>query len=274
MTPIATVAEVQQSIQRAKEGAGGYCTNFFPVEARLKSWTERGELFGEFSGRTAFFVRRERGFGHLYFCSADLAQLGRDLAATACIQGEPLSIDLLGQEAALASLLPVFEAAGFQRYNRLQRLARARAAEDNDASPGSSQVAFIGESDVEAAMHLIETEFDRYADQLPQPYELAAAIAARQVYGVKSNGKLGALLYFETQGVTSVLRYWVVAPQYRDQKFGSALIRHYFADQGAVRRFILWVTVNNENALEKYRRYGYTPDGLTDEVLLNKRLQT
>ncbi len=100
-------------------------------------------------------------------------------------------------------------------------------------------------------------------------YEIEAAIEARQILAVKCEGALAALLFFESQGFTSTIRYWVVAERFRSHRFGSALMRHYFAAQSAVRRFILWVTADNDNAVLKYRHYGYAPDGLIDHVLVN-----
>jgi GNAT superfamily N-acetyltransferase len=92
------------------------------------------------------------------------------------------------------------------------------------------------------------------------------------VLTIKADGSLAAILFLETQGFTSTVRYWVVADKFQSRGFGSALIRHYFAAQSAVRRFILWVTVDNENAVQKYRHYGYAPDGLIDHVLLNAEI--
>src|SRR5262249_62351967 len=109
---------------------------------------------------------------------------------------------------------------------------------------------------------------DRFADQLPTPYEIEAAITARQIFIIKQNGEIAALLFFETQGLTSTIRYWLVASQFHSRGFGSALIRHYFVTPPAVRRFMLWVTATNENAIQKYQHYGYKPDGLVDHVLV------
>jgi hypothetical protein len=50
-------------------------------------------------------------------------------------------------------------------------------------------------------------------------------------------------------------------------------LRHYFTAQSTVRRFVLWVTAANENAVLKYRHYGYNPDGLEDHVLVNKMIR-
>ncbi len=142
------------------------------------------------------------------------------------------------------------------------------------ANPNSlgSQVVWAELADSQAILDLLDRSFDHFADQIPLPYEIDAAIESRQVLAIKCEGALAALLFFETQGFTSTVRYWVVAPEFQSRGFGSALIRHYFTAQNAVRRFILWVTVDNENAVQKYRHYGYAPDGLVDHVLINSRI--
>jgi GNAT superfamily N-acetyltransferase len=95
------------------------------------------------------------------------------------------------------------------------------------------------------------------------------AILSRQILAAKCEGQLAALLFFETQGFSSTLRYWAVAEAYRARRLGAALMRQYFSDQSQVRRFLLWVEANNQNAIEKYQHYGYAPDGLLDLVFIN-----
>jgi ribosomal protein S18 acetylase RimI-like enzyme len=150
------------------------------------------------------------------------------------------------------------------------RLARpAQAASEAAGISTGSNVEFAVKEDANAILNLLELSFDRYADQLPALYEIEAALSNRQVLAVKHDGQVAALVHFETQGFTSTVRFWVVAPQYRSHGYGSAVIREYFAMHGNVRRFILWVTAQNENAIQKYRHYGYAPDGLVDRVLVN-----
>ena len=124
-------------------------------------------------------------------------------------------------------------------------------------------------SDTQAILALLEASFDPYADQLPMPYELHDAITHHNVLVVKKDAILAALLFFETQGFTSTVRYWAVAEPFRAFRLGSILMRHYFTAQTAVKRFILWVTASNNDALKKYQHYGYAPDGLVDYVLAN-----
>jgi ribosomal protein S18 acetylase RimI-like enzyme len=124
-------------------------------------------------------------------------------------------------------------------------------------------------ADVPTILNLLVGAFDRYAEQLPTAAEIESAVAAGQIFVVRMDDTLAGLLFFETQGMTSTLRYWLVTEGFRDRHVGAALMRHYLATQSAVRRFLLWVIASNDNAVQKYRRYGFAPDGLVDQVLVS-----
>ena len=83
---------------------------------------------------------------------------------------------------------------------------------------------------------------------------------------------MAALLFFETVGLSSTLRYWAVDLAFQSRRLGGAVIRHYFAIHSGVRRFLLWVATANQNALTKYQHYGYAADGLFDLVFVNDRI--
>lgn len=275
MSAVTTVGQVFDAMQQAKRDAPAFCTNFFPTQGRLQGWIDHNALLVEERAGAVFFLRRDHEFWHLYFCAADVPALRRELAVFPSVKSEPVAIDLIGKEGALDSLLSAVEFAGFRRYCRLLRLARSgEPVEPAQSFPADAQVQWGDPTDVPAILELLEASFDRYADQLPMPYEIQAALAARQIQVVKCDGTLAALLYSETQGFTSTVRYWVVAERFRAQRLGAALMRQYFASNPAVRRFILWVTADNENAVGKYRHYGYAPDGLTDHVLLNAMIRS
>jgi len=87
--------------------------------------------------------------------------------------------------------------------------------------------------------------------------------------GSRIAGALAGLLLFERRGVTSTVRHWLVDAAVRHRGVGGALMRRYFEGQRGVRRFLLWVAFDNEDAIRKYRHYGYAPDGLIDIVLVN-----
>ena len=269
MSPIQTPQEVLDAIQKAKAGAKAFGTNFFPMESKLQSWIDHGELFAEWYKGAAFFYRTDRDFRHFYFCAADWMALEQGIAASIGLKTGRVTTDLVGNEPGLNQMLPVFERAGFRRYTQLQRLARIGRPETGGGVP---EAGFAEKMDGPAAMELIESSFDRYGEQLPLPYEMESAVENRQVLAVKRNDELAGLLFFETQGLASTIRFWAVAEKFRAQRVGSVLMQFYFQTQSAVRRFTLWVDAHNENAIQKYRHYGYAPDGLVDHVLANEMI--
>ena len=99
MTPVTTVTEVSDAVQRAKTGATTYCTNFFPTQPKLQGWIDHGELAGEFQDRVTFFGRKDRDFWHSYFCAPDVGTLEREVAESSFLRTERVAVDLVGNEA-------------------------------------------------------------------------------------------------------------------------------------------------------------------------------
>jgi len=273
MTPIGKVAGVFDAIQKAKEGASGFVTNFFPVQPKLQGWVDHGELFVESRDGSAFFWRKDRDFWHLYFCAANLASLKHAIASLSGLKSEPVMMDLVGNEAALGDQLALWKSEGFRPYTQLHRMARAFQSAPDPSGTHDTPVVYAEKTDAPAISDLLGRSFDRLAEQLPMPYEIESAIESRQILVVKSQGMLGGLLFFETHGFTSTVRYWLVAEEFRASHLGSTLMRHFFATQSAVRRFVLWVIADNANAVQKYQHYGFIPDGLIDYVLANEKIR-
>jgi ribosomal protein S18 acetylase RimI-like enzyme len=269
MIPAPAIGGVFDAIQQVKTGAPAFCTNFFPVQRKLQEWIEHGELLLENRGEAAFFLRQDRDFWHFYFCARDVAALGREIAALADLKTRRLTTDLVGSEETLRDINGALTAASFRPYAQLQRMARAGGPTAPSASTDDAPVTLAEHTDGPAVLALLEAGFDRFADQLPLLREIEAAIAARQILAVKVEGTLAAVLFFETQGFTSSVRYWAVAAPFRSRRLGAVLMRRYLESHSTVRRFTLWVVADNRNAIEKYRHYGYEPDGLVDHVLLN-----
>jgi hypothetical protein len=270
MIPVLSVAEVREGMQRAKARASDYSTNFFPTEKRLQEWVTRGELQQTGGAEVVFYFRRDRDFWHLYHCAGNAAALGEGLRSLSENDTEKLVVDLVGNGESQAELTGIYLKAGFRSHGRLMRLAHV--SKEALALPVAGGVEFAAVADVPLILDLLERNFDKYGEQIPLAHEIEAAAQMRQVLVVKREGALAGLLFFETQGVTSTLRFWAVAEKFRDVKVGSTLMRHYLASQSAVKRFVLWVAAPNVGAIQKYQHYGYAPDGLVDEILVNRQV--
>lgn len=268
-----SVEEVFAAIEQSKEKATAFCTNFFPAKSKLEAWIEQKTLKVQSSPETTFFLRRDRDFWHLYFCARDPDALGASLKKLAELKTERVVLDVLGKREELAALLPALTAAGLQPYKELVRMARGAATQEEfaqfpDEFKARPSVAERG--DGQAVLALIESAFDPYAKQIPSLDEIESAIEACQILIVRQGQDPAGLLFFETRGVTSTLRFWAMARKFRDLHLGSTLMRHYLISQAVVRRFVLWVNADNEDALRKYRHYHYATDGVVDCVLANE----
>ena len=271
MIPFRTVGQVFDAIGLVKAGASALVTNFFPEQRKLQTWIDREQLFGICSANAVFFFQRDTDFWHLYFCAASEEALKNNLTTTHDWMQEAVTVDLVGSEAALKGTLTLLESAGFRQYRQLQRMTRS--AQSDPVLPAKDLPAvFADADDLPAIRDLIFFSFDRYAEQLPLLDEIGTAVTNRQILVVKKDGLLAGLLFFQTQGFTSTVRFWLVAEPFRAFGIGSALMRHYFATQTSARRFLLWVVATNENAVQKYRHYGFAPDGLIDHVLVNEKI--
>jgi GNAT superfamily N-acetyltransferase len=270
MNPVRDSSEVAEAINRAKAAAPAFCVNFFPAPGKLEGWIEHCELFLEMVNGATLFMRKDRDFWHLYFCAASSEALQRALAACLVLRSEPVVVDLVGKETALSDLVALFEFAGFRRYNRLFRMSRTVPPAVAPAATPDSRVVAAGKTDCQPILDLLLRSFDCRAEQIPMLYEIEAAVEAGQIRVAHCACALAGLLFFETQGLTSTLRYWLVAPEFRTYRLGSALMNHYFAEHPTARRFLLWVLADNHNAISKYEHYGFAPDGLVDTVLANE----
>lgn len=273
MQPVDTVKQVFTAIQQVKTNATAFCTNFFPVPQKLQSWIDHSELFCEHQPEAVFFFRKDRDFWRIYYCATNRGGLKQELMDLPDMKTKSMVMDLIEREAAPDSSLPIMESIGFRLYTRLCRLARPGSRGSQPPSPGDLQPVYAGNDDLQAVSDLLNASFDHYAEQLPAIYEIEAAINNRQILLLKHAQTLAGLLFFETQGLASAIRYWVVAEKFRTLRYGSALIRAYFAAHAAIQRFNLWVIADNQPAILRYQHYGYVSDKLVDHVLVNEAIR-
>ena len=114
MNLVQSAGAVLEAIQQIKGTAGAsFCTNFFPVRAKLDAWISREEFFEERGPQVVCFFRKDRNFLHLYFAAESPAALAEALAQSDTIRDHPVSLDLVGPEAAIAPQEKLLNDSGF-----------------------------------------------------------------------------------------------------------------------------------------------------------------
>lgn len=271
MQLITSAQEVYELIDRVKLNSHRVITNFFVTELRLNSWIAKGELFSYAQCDNLWLFRRDRDFFHLHYVSPGIDILRSGVEKLVTRFGATIfSVDVLGRENEIMPIVNIFRENHFCDHlylNRMKKIVKERRPPEVSRCP---EAEFAGQDDADAVMCLLETSFDKFAEQLPDIKEIREAIDKKTILIVRKDGVIAGMLYFEMTGLTSVLRYWFVDQRYRELKIGSKLMWHYFDICNQATCFILWVITDNENAIKRYIHYGYNMDYLMDQILVNK----
>ena len=181
-------------------------------------------------------------------------------------------VDILGRDAVREPLESVFTAAGFNVLTTLQRMSRKTPAEEYKAESG---IGLAQPDDASAVLHLLQANFIAEEEQIPCLEEIREWIIAKEI--LVSRGKTGqgimGFVIFDISPAALYLRYWFVSPGIRGNGVGGKLMRAMFAIGVNTKRQYFWVKTDNENAIFRYRHYGFEFEPLKDVVLAHGQSQ-
>jgi GNAT superfamily N-acetyltransferase len=263
--------ELLASIASIRSNTKHSITNLFAPREQMQQWTDRGALSVWETGRGLLVLRRERDLHRLYHVAADAAELALLLEGfSATGPATEIVVDLVGTCQQNEAVAGVYRAHGFSDYAKLLRMRRLPSREFPCRQQGDSSAGFASPDDLEIIFAFLGRILDRFRDQIPDADEMREAIYRHRVLVERSNGAIGGLLLFEDTGVTSLLRYWYVDPDWCNRGIGGRLMRAYLGLCRKQRRNLVWVVRDNASAIAKYRHYGFEDDKLTDQILLRR----
>ena len=172
--------------------------------------------------------------------------------------------DIIGRE---EQCLPIVAALQESQGKVITSLVRMiRLAEPFDYIPDPS-IRKATEEDIPRVSQFLHSFFDARTEQIPYDEELKNFVLEGHVLLCKDDDEETGFLIYEQNNTTLYLRYWFTHPDYRDRKVGSRLLRRFFEEGKATKRQLLWVIRSNENAIKRYRHYGFEEENMYDYVL-------
>lgn len=241
-------------------------TNFFLTQHSIERAISKKRLTGIAQPGASLLLRRDRDFSHLYINYSNREVLKSLLERVT--RETPLVVDVIQRDNSHHQMIAVLEEVGFTPHRLLFRLNRPVQVTKEDTSETNLRLA--SKSSAVEILRYLETHFDKYSEQLPELDEIENAISNNQIVVSVVDHQLAGFLYFESLGQSSILRYWFVSPNFRNQNVGSSLIRHYLSTSCPNASSQLWVVHDNYNAIDKYRHYGYKKDILEDQIMIRK----
>lgn len=270
MNKISSIEELLKSIAEIRNMGKGFITNFFLDEAKHQVWIDKDVLYFERMPNTFFLIKKNNSFMNVFYASSSVENFKVDLGIfNKQYIKETLMFDVVGRKNDCEKMSSLFYEKGFKEYCSLVRLSKIN---DGDITEPSDGVVYSDVFQTEDVFYLLNEYFDERSEQIPYLDEIKQYAINNQVLLYMEKGKMLGFVIYEINKSTLYLRYWFVHPEYRNKKIGSKLLHQFFYIGKNTRRQILWVITTNENAIKRYKYYGYKNDDLFDVTYCNKNI--
>ena len=264
MTNFRTWEDVVRCVAESRD-KGRMLSNFFPDEKRMNRWCDSGSFSYVELGETTFLKRRQECFSNIYFLSSSVEALAKDAVLLISANNSTrMVVDVLGRDAMREPVEGVFKSIGFSTLTTLQRMSRRTPSVQYSSEIG---IEVASPSDAYAIHRLLTDNFVAEEEQIPCLAEIEDWIAAQSILVARGDNGIKGFVIFDLSPAALYLRYWFVSPDARGGGIGGKLMRSMFAMGANTKRQYFWVKTANENAIKRYRHYGFEFEELKDTVL-------
>ncbi|MBQ6741342.1 MAG: GNAT family N-acetyltransferase [Bacteroidales bacterium] len=265
MQRVNSFEELQQKIAEIRSLRLGFMTNFFPDSSKHAFWIGKRDCFTERIGNTLFVIKKSPDFWNVFYCTTTLDALAADLDSFHNANPRvTMMYDIVGRDIQCKPLVELFEGKGCKEATSLVRMMRM--TEPVDYEPTTS-IRLAKQDDLKEISELLHTFFDERTEQIPYDEELSEYTKHGHVLICEEDKNTAGFLIYEMNVSTLYLRYWFTHPDYREKKVGSRLLRRFFEDGKETKRQLFWVIRSNENAIKRYKHYGFKEENMYDFVM-------
>lgn len=265
MDKVLDYSYLQTIVSNIRNNSKAFTTNYYPNEIKDKRLILLGALFVESIGNTCFIIKQMDGFYELAFVSTDIESLIKSSSLFIKDRTEVFVTDIIGTDIQVKELSVSFIALGFRQRRVLQRMIKI--GKDEASQVDSVNVVPANINDTSAIHTILLENFDSLTEKIPSVEELEKFVGDNQIFLYKDNNNIAGLIIFELTASVFYLRYWYTSNEYRNKGIGSSLYKKVMYLSGKIKRQMLWVVADNENAIKRYESYGFKPDKLSDIVL-------
>lgn len=265
MQIVKSFEDLQQQVTEIRSLRLGFVTNFFPDPVKNGLWIEKKHCYTERINNTLFIIRQSPSFWNVFYCSTILDALGVDLEIfQSQNSGKVLMYDLVGREIQCNPLVNLFKSKGCKEATSLVRMTRMTEPMEYTSD---SAIRYAEEKDISQISEQLHQFFDERTEQIPYDEELKDYAKQGHILVCEEKGVMAGFLIFELNATTLYLRYWFTHPDFRDKKVGSRLLRRFFEEGKDTKRQLFWVIRTNDNAIVRYRHYGFAEENMFDYVM-------
>ena len=248
----------------------GYISNLFINPLKNSLWIKKRELFYISFTEGFFVIRKSQLVNCLFYITTDTEHLRRGLADYYHLLNFTIMVDLVG-DAKIVSIKQIFLDSGFRQYEFIYRMSRVGIP---NLSSFDSGVSYAELNDTNIIRQLLLSNFNPLSEQIPEVEEIVQFIKNKRILVYKQGNEICGFIIFELTGLTLYLRYWFVCSQYRDFHIGSKLFNAFMYEGRNTKRQLFWVIADNENAIKRYKHYGFEAENMFDYELMKSDMNT
>lgn len=229
----------------------------FPSE--ITDWIRNGELYMAESFNGWILIHRKEIVSNLFFISPSYADAEKAIAAfkeKSSWKENPIVIEEISKSTIPSLNIPV--------NMTLTRMTRSGPVLYlNDIGNGIQNATSI---EKEKIRKILLDNFNPCCESIPSINEIEDLILKGTVVLHCKDGNITGLMICEKDKSTIHLRYWWVSPSMRNAGVGSSLLNEFFRMGEKTTRQILWVSANNENAINRYKHFGFEQELMFDYI--------
>jgi len=242
-------------------------TNFFIPELQFNQLLIENKIQAFKTDKACFLLSDDDGFKRLYFIVSTVDELKAIFKYLSAKFQNTISVETVGNSKYLKDVKEIFLQNNFYEYSSMVRMSKIR----NELENVNFENIHLLTADKKNAFHeLYNKYFDKFIERIPTIEEIDGFIKNKNAYYFSDNNDIQGFIVFEPHGITSHLRYWFVNPSYREKKIGSKLIQLFFNIGEGVKREIFWVIESNQNAIKRYKHFGFIEEDMHNLILINK----
>jgi GNAT superfamily N-acetyltransferase len=269
---VADFIEIDNSFVKIKNYKKKLITNFFPNREKIEIWISKNEFYKIEIGEVIYFLRSNLDFYTLFFIASSNEELDKSLSQLLIGFSDEIFILDIVQREEFSDVLNIFYDKSFNLYTSLVRMNRLNHRADllyisTDVIKEASRHHLI------SLNNMLHSFFDEKAEQLPDEMELENWIENKNILIYEEDNQIGGFLIYEIIGNTLYLRYWFVHPDFREKRVGSKLFNEFEIRGKETNRHLFWVIRSNENAIKRYKHYGFVEEKMYNFVLTNKNIK-
>ncbi len=265
MELVTSIEQLQTMPAEIRSLRKGFVTNFYLDPIKHSMWIAKGDCYVERIEETLFITKQSPNFWNVFYCSTSLEHFASSLRQFQKEHlGKTMMFDVVGREVQCQPMVSILQECGCKEATSLVRMTRMTEPVEYEEDATVKKVAI---EDVGTIHQLLHQFFDEKTEQIPYLEELEDYAQQGLVLICKEESRMAGFLVYEINATTLYLRYWFTHPDFRDKKVGSRLLRRFFEEGKYTKRQLFWVIRSNENAIKRYRHYGFAEENMYDYVM-------